>query len=145
MERGVFPMGDWSTSITVNGTTYTRTGLANVYLGLLNGDMFPGPLTIRFSSDSSFTMRSLRITGENWAGPLWMTDAPTGSVETDIATVPIKIPATGTWQPEFSFNGRDWTPFGGTVTQATSLSRFGFACLVAPQVFARLREIPEAP
>lgn len=134
-----------STSVTINGVTHTRSGLAQVFPGLRNGVGYPGPGSIRLSSGQggSVALRSLKVTGDLWAGPMWLTGDERWGVETDVVEVPVSVPATGTWQPEFCINGVDWVPFGAPITQQDSVTGFAFGTLVARSACARLQSVTD--
>lgn len=137
-----------STTLTINETVNTFTGLSPRLVGLRNWRPFPGPLFIRISlsdvdSDSPVALQSVRITASDYDGPLYeIPVADSLNLEKEVAVVPLSIPDTGTWQPQYSTDGTHWETYGAPISAESMVESVRFGTLVAPQFFFRMSELP---
>ncbi len=136
-----------ATSVTVNGVTHHRSGLTVRAIGLRNGRIYPGPGWIRFSFNDTqaagqLALRSVKVTGSEWDGPLLQQDGGLWGTERDVVIMPQSLPGPGNWQAEFSRDGNKWLPLGEPMNLQYGLT--GFACPKPyfSTFFARLRKLP---
>lgn len=107
-----------TTTVTVNGVAVERSGLGVSSSGIRNYLLYPAPwqVVMRFSdldSQSSLDLRSFRVVGCGYDGPLFHTAGdPLSSFDLDQVVLPLELPATGIWQPQFSLDMEDWVAFG---------------------------------
>jgi len=133
------------TIITINGNATTVTGLSPQPMGLRNGQMYPGPLYVRMNFSSTGTtrhlaLRSVRITGDDYDGPLFV--APdAGITENDVATARFVHPPVGTWQPQFSIDGKTWKNYAQPVSSDFTYDWISFGTRVGPKMLFRVKRV----
>lgn len=135
------------TTVTINGTTTTVSGLSPGANGTRNWSLYPGPIFVRINFASSGTtrhlaLRSFRITGDDYDGPA-LTEAGEVVTENDVVTIPFDPPTSGTWQPQFSIDGKQWKNFAGPINSGNHFSAVSFGKQVAPGMFFRLGRVEQ--
>ncbi len=137
------------TTVTINGVAVTKSGLSEVFSGARNWSVFRGPTAIRLShqdsgGDGPLAIRSVRITGDDHDGPQYQSTGGANPLfhETNVMTVPFKLPSTGNWQPQFSEDGAIWQTFGGVVNATKPITSVSFGTLVSPRMFFRVVAAP---
>jgi hypothetical protein len=134
-------------TITINGNVTTVNGLSPQYVGSRNWWQFPGPLFVRLNFASSGTTRhlalqSLRITGDDYDGPAF-TEPGEEITENEVITVPFVPPTSGTWQPQFSVDGKQWRNYGIPISAGFSYTSVSFGKLATDKMFFRLGSVNE--
>lgn len=135
-------------TVTVNGQARQFTERYPQLGGFRNMVGYPGPVSVRvnFSASSGTTtlaLRKVKITGDDYDGPLFHYDTPSEPTEVDVVTVPFEAPQSGTWQPEFSMDGTKWTSCGGTMAVYSPIHAVSFGRLVSPTMFFRVRKVAD--
>jgi hypothetical protein len=137
------------TTVTINGVAVTKSGLSEVFGGTRNWSAFRGPTEFRLShqdsgGDGPLAIRSVRITGDDHDGPQYDSSGGPNPLfhETDVMTIPFKLPPAGNWQPQFSEDGSAWQTFGGVVNSTQPITSVSFGTLVSPKMFFRLVQVP---
>ncbi|MDB2673690.1 hypothetical protein N9Y81_01915 [Akkermansiaceae bacterium] len=142
---------DKTTTVTLNGSSTTFDNLSVRSPALRNSVHYPGPMWIRLNyndtgSQEALALKSVRVTGSKWDGPLFRSDAayPWGT-ETGILTLDMRPPQLGTWQPEYSFDGSNWTSFGSPVSRFSrhNLRDFDFGTQISNVGLVRFREVQQ--
>lgn len=133
------------TTVTINGNSTTVSGLSPQASGSRNWSLYPGPLFVRINFASSGTthhlaLRSFRITGDDYDGPAFTTTEE-AVTENDVVTIPFDAPASGSWQPQFSTDGKQWKNFATTITAANPFTAVSFGKRAAPTMFFRLGRV----
>lgn len=133
--------------VTVNGVVHTVSGLAELGYALRNGELFSGPFQLRLSLDDRFqdaplALESFRISGSDYDGPLLQQAGdPQVYSEEGVVVLPVKVPPTGSWRPEFSLDGVAWTPFAVPLTAGNKVVSAAFGSVVSPRAMVRLRSV----
>ncbi len=130
------------TTVTINGNSTTVSGLSPQASGSRNWGLHPGPIFVRINFASSGTthhlaLRSFRITGDDYDGPAFTTTEE-AVTENDVVTVPFDPPTSGTWQPQFSIDGKQWKNFTAPINAGNHFSAVSFGKQAAPRMFFRL-------
>ena len=142
---------DKTTTVTLNGSSTTFDNLSIRSPALRNSLDYPGPIWIRLSyndtgSQEALALKSVRVTGSKWDGPLFRSDAasPWGK-ETGILTLDMRPPQLGTWQPEYSFDGSNWISFGSPVSRFSrhNLKGFDLGTQISNVGLVRFREVQQ--
>lgn len=142
---------DKTTTVTLNGSSTTFDNLSVRSPALRNSVHYPGPMWIRLNyndtgSQEALALKSVRVTGSKWDGPFFRSGAayPWGT-ETGILTLDMRPPQLGTWQPEYSFDGSNWTSFGSPVSRFSrhNLRDFDFGTQISNVGLVRFREVQQ--